>query len=371
MTKDYITKIQDVDGLTANEKNMLEKVCETFNFQASKYYLSLIDWTNPYDPLRRMVIPDIQELIEWGRLDASDEFNYTILPGLQHKYNSTALMLISNACASVCRYCFRKRIFMRESMDLLQDLDHAMEYIKRHGEITNVLLSGGDPLMLPTSAISEVVERIRRIDHVQVARIGTKMLSYNPLRILNDSELVELFNNYSSASKAMYIMTHFTHPNEITDVALEAANKLRRSGAILANQTPLIKGVNDHPQVLAELFRRLSSVGIPPYYVFQCRPSTGNLPYSIPIEEGYAIFERARSLVSGLGKRARFVMSHSTGKIEVVGKTDVFVYFKYHRAAEDMDTGRFMVLRSNPSARWFDDYQEMVHNEVFVETASA
>jgi L-lysine 2,3-aminomutase len=166
-------------------------------------------------------------------------------------------------------------------------------------------------------------------------------------------------------------MTHFSHPRELTNIALEAVSKLRKAGAVMANQTPLLRGINDNPQVLAELFRRLSFAGIPPYYVFQCRPASGNYPYAVPIEEGYKIFESARSLVSGLAKRARFVMSHSTGKIEVVGETDVFVYFKYHRAAEDLDTGKFMSLRRNPGACWFDDYQEMINQDDLITPASA
>ncbi len=118
--------------------------------------------------------------------------------------------------------------------------------------------------------------------------------------------------------------------------------------------------MNDDPRVLGALLAQLSFIGAVPYYIFQCRPALGNKPYSIPIEEAYEITEQAKSLVSGLAKRARFVMSHATGKIEITGKTEKLVYFKYHRAANDLDSGRFLVFKSNPNAYWFDDYDEII-----------
>lgn len=371
MSNRPITRVEEISELSEGDRKKLDIVCQHYRFRATSYYLSLIDWSNPKDPLRRIVVPDPEEMISWGRLDASEEQNYTVLPGLQHKYNSTALMLVSGDCACVCRYCFRKRIFMNGNSDALSDFDAAFDYINEHREITNALLSGGDPLRLSTARLDSIVTELGKIDHVRLTRIGTKMLSYDPLRILGDPDLFSMIEKHSASNRTIYVMTHFTHPREMTDLAMEAAQKLRKAGAILANQTPLLRGVNDNPQTLAELFRKLSFAGIPPYYIFQCRPASGNLPYSVPIEAGYTIFEKARSLVSGLGKRARFVMSHSTGKIEVVGMTDVFVYFKYHRAAEDLDTGKFMALRRNPDAYWFDDYQEMNHEDEIVTPASA
>jgi L-lysine 2,3-aminomutase len=113
---------------------------------------------------------------------------------------------------------------------------------------------------------------------------------------------------------------------------------------------------------LAELLARLSFIGVIPYYIFQCRPALGNKPYTVPIEEGCDIVEQAKSLVSGLAKRARYTMSHTTGKVEIVGRTKDYVYFKYHRAFRDEDSGRFMVFKSDPNAYWFDDYDEPVHD---------
>jgi lysine 2,3-aminomutase len=124
------------------------------------------------------------------------------------------------------------------------------------------------------------------------------------------------------------------------------------------NQTPLIKGVNDDPEVLAELFNQLSFIGVPPYYVFLCRPTLGNEPFAIPVEEGYEIFEKARNKCSGLAKRARLVMSHESGKIEMVGMSDGQVFFKYNRSVDIQNDASFLIFESNPDAYWFDDYHE-------------
>jgi len=148
----------------------------------------------------------------------------------------------------------------------------------------------------------------------------------------------------------------------LTEPAINSVHLLQKSGAIIANQTPLIRGLNDNPNVLAELLGKLSFIGAVPYYIFQCRPSLGNKPYTVPIEEGYQIIEQAKALVSGLAKRLRFVMSHSNGKIEIVGITKNRVYFKYHRAADDVDSGRFLVLKRNPNAYWLDDYDEIIRD---------
>ena len=171
-----------------------------------------------------------------------------------------------------------------------------------------------------------------------------------------------MINKYSNDRKKIYIMTHFVHPRELTDAAVEAVGLLQKAGAIISNQMPLIKGVNSKPQVLAELLAQLSFIGVVPYYIFQCRPALGNKTFTVPIEQGYEIIEQAKALVSGLAKRARFVMSHSTGKIEIIGKTEDLVYFKYHRAANDNNSGSFLILASNPNACWLDDYIEMIED---------
>ncbi|UCG57508.1 MAG: KamA family radical SAM protein [Phycisphaerales bacterium] len=355
----YFTKIEQLEQLTEQEAADLGKVAERFSFRSNGYYLSLIDWADPNDPIRTIVVPHMQELDEWGRLDPSDEKTYTVMPGVEHKYHSTALLLVSSVCEGICRYCFRKRVFIEPQSTCLRDIPAAMRYIREHREVTNVLLTGGDPLVLTTSKLEEIIRQLREIEHVEIVRIGTKVPAFNPYRILDDPGLLEMIETYSTEQKKIYVMTHFVHPKELTDVAVKAVHLLQKAGAVTANQSPLIRNLNDDPEVMAELLAKLSFAGIVPYYIFQCRPALGNKAYTVPIEEGYEIVERAKARVSGLAKRARYTMSHSTGKIEIIGKTKRFVHLKYHRAADDADSGRFLVFRCNPNAYWFDDYEEV------------
>ena len=303
-------------------------------------------------------MPDVDELNEWGELDASNEEKYTKVHGLEHKYTSTALLLVNEVCAAYCRFCFRKRLFMNENDEVTKDISAGLEYIKNNKEINNVLLTGGDPMILSTSKLEPIIKQLREIDHVKIIRIGTKVPAFNPFRILNDPSLLEMFRKYSTHEKKIYVMAHFNHPRELTSQAVEGLNALMDSGVTLVNQTPMVKGVNDDPDVLAELFSKLSFIGVPPYYVFLCRPTLGNETYSIPVEKGYEIFEKARIRCSGLAKRARLIMSHESGKVEVVGMTEDQIFFKYARAANEEDNARFLVFYRNPEATWFDDYKE-------------
>jgi lysine 2,3-aminomutase len=358
----YLTQIEKLEFLSEAEKDRLIPVTEKFDFRSNEYYLSLIDWDDPDDPIRRIIVPDLCELDEWGRLDPSNEQTYSVMPGLEHKYNSTALMLVSDVCEGICRYCFRKRLFIDNRDEYLRDPQAAFEYIRQHPEITNVLLTGGDPLILSPVKLEDIIRELMAIEHIRIIRLGTKVPAFNPYRIINEPALPEMIGKYSTDRKKIYIMTHFVHPRELTNAAVRAVNILQRAGAIVANQMPLIKGVNSDPEVLAELLANLSFIGAVPYYIFQCRPALGNRAFTIPIEQGYEIIEQAKSLVSGLAKRVRYVMSHSTGKIEIVGKTEDLVYLKYHRAANYLESGRFLVLASNPNAYWLDDYAEMIED---------
>ncbi|MEN6574798.1 MAG: KamA family radical SAM protein [Phycisphaerales bacterium] len=354
----HVTRVDQIERLSEQEKSALGKVSQRFAFHSNDYYLSLIDWEDPNDPIRRAIVPDTGEMDDWGRLDPSDEKTYTIMPGVEHKYNYTVLLLVSDVCGGICRYCFRKRVFMGSQTERLRDVPAAMEYVASQPQVTNVLLTGGDPLALATPELADIVGRLRKIEHVQIIRIGSRMPAFNPYRIIRDPALLDMIGQYSTSRKKLYIMTHFIHPRELTDAAVEAISLLQRAGAITANQAPLIRGVNDDPQVLAELLRKLSFVGDAPYYIFQCRPAVGNRVYTVPIEEGYEIVEQAKAHISGLAKRVRYVMSHSTGKIEVLTVAGGQTYLKYHRAADDKDNGRVLVFKSDPNACWLDDYNE-------------
>lgn len=354
----FITKIEHLDWLAPGEREALQAVAVKYPFRANEYYLSLIDWDDPEDPIRRIVVPHTEELEDWGDLDASEEYRYTHAPGLQHKYGETALILASEVCGAICRFCFRKRGFMKRDPGRGRDLDAAVEYVRAHPELTNVLLTGGDPLFLPTPRLESLVRRLREIPHVKILRIGSKMLAYNPYRVLDDPSLLEMFSRYSRPGRKMYVMTHFNHPRELTEQAVSAIDLLGRSGVVVANQTPILRGVNDDAAVLTELFRKLSFAGAAPYYVFICRPTAGNRRFAVPVERAYDLFQRAIMDCSGLAKRAKLVMSHSSGKIEVVGRTEDQIFFRYHRSADPKRESGFMVFKGNPEALWFDDYVE-------------
>jgi len=354
----YLTRIDQVPELGREVKARLRPVTERFVFRTNDYYQRLIDWGDPNDPIRRLVVPAEEELTEWGQLDASNEHTFTPVPGLEHKYKDTALLLVNDVCGAYCRYCFRKRLFMEDNDEVVRDVSAGLAYIREHREITNVLLTGGDPLIMSTRKLEPIIEKLRNISHVRIIRIGTKMPAFNPFRIIEDDSLHQMLRTYSTAEKRIYVMAHFNHPRELTGEARQGLDLLLKSGAIVVNQSPLIRGINDDVYTLARLFAELSFIGVPPYYIFQCRPTAGNKTYSVPVEGAYEIFARAQHHVSGLAKRARFTMSHWTGKIEVVAMTGDQIVFRYHCAADPENLGRVMIFQRNSRAHWFDDYRE-------------
>jgi KamA family protein len=351
----YVRDVERLEGIPPEVRERLAEVAERYPFRANDYYLGLVDWNDPADPIRRLVVPDEGELERFGSLDASGEAKNAVAPGVQHKYPHTVLFLVNEVCGAFCRYCFRKRLFQDDTGETSIDVTPGLRYVAARPQITNVLLTGGDPLMLNTRRLEEIVGGIRAIPHVGIVRIGTKMPAFNPYRILDDPELLAMFRRHSTPEKRIYVMAHFDHPRELTPAAVKAIGQLIEAGAMVVNQCPLIAGINDDPETLAELFRRLSFIGAPQYYLFQGRPTAGNAPFEIPIVRGYFLFEEAKKRVSGLAKRARFVMSHERGKIEVVGVTDTRIYLRFHRARNPAAEGRFLAFYRDDEARWLDD----------------
>lgn len=355
----YVSEISAIPELAAREIAELEKVANIYPFLSNKYYLNLINWEDKRDPMRRLIIPSPEEINtpEWGMLDPSNEYDYQIVQGIQHKYPDTALLLVSDQCFGLCRYCFRKRLFIGFSeYEIIEDYKIALDYIREHPEINNVLLTGGDPLTLDTRKLRQVISKLRQINHVEVIRIGTKSTAFYPSRITDDDKLPELIREFNTPQKRLYFMLHFCHPREITEEAIEAVRILLTSGAILCNQTPLVRGVNDDPEVLATLCKKLSYIGIAPYYFFQTRPTIGNKPYALPLTTSYQIFQESQKNISGTAKRARFVMSHKNGKIEVIGIDRANIYMKYHRTPDAEKSGKLMIAHRNDHGYWLEDF---------------
>lgn len=355
----YITKIEDIDGLSEDEKERLRKVAGNYAFRLNDYYLNLINWNDKADPIRRLVIPQEGELAEWGRLDASNEGSVTVEKGVQHKYATTVLLLVSEVCGAYCRYCFRKRLFMNENDESHPDVSEGLEYIRNHGEASNVLLTGGDPLLLSTRRLEKIIAGLREIDHVKIIRLGSKMPAFNPFRFINDHALLEVFRKYSLPDNRIYLMCHFDHPVELTEECREGLRLIQDAGIICVNQNPIIRGISDDPEVMAKLWNELSYIGVPQYYVFQGRPTAGNGPYEVPIVESYFKIEEAKKKCSGLAKRTKYVMSHESGKVEIIGVDDKHIYLKYHRAKSKEDEQRIIVCYRDDNAYWLDQLRPL------------
>lgn len=356
--KQNICTVEQLDKyakLSLSEKMNIQNSINRHPMSITNYYASLIDWGNPNDPLRKMSVPDAHELNLAGVYDTSGEFENTKMPGLQHKYSQTALVLATNRCALYCRYCFRKRLVGLPTKEVVEKFDDAAEYISCHKEINNVLISGGDPFILPTFVLERFLKKLGCIAHLNFIRIGTKIPVAFPDRILDDKSLLRLLKKYSLKNRRIYIVTQFNHPREITKKSIEAVNRLLDSGLILNNQSALLKGVNDMPHTLAELQNTLVKIGVNPYYVFQCRPvKRVKYRFQDTLYRGYYAIEAAKRMLNGHSKRFKYVMSHRSGKIEIVGITHKRIYFKYHQAKDPKKIGKFFSRKLDKSAGWLD-----------------
>jgi len=276
------------------EKRKLQKVIEKHPMFIPDYYARLIDWNEPADPIKTIIFPSLGELNIAGSYDTSGEKENTVLTGLQHKYRETALLLVTNRCAGYCRHCFRKRLVGIPTDETVKLFDKAVEYIKEHREITNVLVSGGDPLVLPTDVIEYFLSELSKIEHLEFIRFGSRMPVFYPMRIYKDGKLLAVFSRHSTPERRIYLVTHFNHPKEVTEEARKAVDALIRHGIVVSNQAVLLRGVNDDPEILATLMKEIVSAGVVPYYIFQCRPvKRVKTHFQVPLKKGYEIVEKA------------------------------------------------------------------------------
>ncbi len=363
----YLHDVNQLPYLSKKEKAELKKVADKFAFRTNEYYLSLIDWYNPDDPIRKLIIPHPEELNDWGSLDACNESSVTVRKGVQHKYQSTALLLVTEKCGGFCRYCFRKRLFLKHINEVTYDINEGINYIKEHPEINNVLLTGGDPMVMSTGYLKKILTALHQIEHVRIVRIGTKMPAFNPYRFINDPELMSVLKEHSPPDRRLYFVCHFDHPNELTDVCREAICRLQQAEVICVNQNPILRGISDNPATMAALWNELSYIGVPQYYIFQGRPTKGNESFEIPIVEAYFKIEEAKKKCSGLAKRVRYVMSHASGKIEIIGVDHNYIYLKYHRAKDIENEQRIVVCYRDDQASWLEQLKpvEGYANEFF------
>jgi len=354
-----IEQLKEYIKITPREEQKLKEVIGIHPMSITKYYMSLINKDDKNDPIRKIMIPSVAELDLVGSYDTSYEKENTKTVGLQHKYAQTALILFTNRCSAYCRYCFRKRLVGLPNNEIIKRFNDAVEYIENHNEINNILVSGGDPLMLPTVLIERLLKKLSKIPHINYIRIGSRVPAVFPDRILYDKSLLKMLKKYSSNTKKIYVVTHFDHPKEITKKSTNVIHKLIQSNVILNNQAVLLKGVNDNPDTLAELQSKLVKIGINPYYVFQCRPvKRVKNHFQVPLYKGYKVVENAKKRLDGLSKRFKYVMSHRTGKIEIVGIMGDEIHFKYHQAKNPNKIGIFFTRKLDKNAGWLDELEK-------------
>lgn len=226
-SKDLIENITDIGELEAKLRfdrrltQQMRELCEKFPMSVTRYYLSLIDWSDTDDPIRRMSIPTFLETDMSGEFDTSDEESNTVCQGVQHKYTESALILTTNRCFMYCRHCFRKRLVGRSDEEIAGNLESVVNYIREHTELTNVILSGGDAFTLPTCIIKHYLDVLSRMKHLDLIRIATRSPAVYPMRIYMDEELLACLKKYSG-KKQLYVVTQFNHPREITPEATAA-----------------------------------------------------------------------------------------------------------------------------------------------------
>ncbi|HNW67377.1 MAG TPA: lysine 2,3-aminomutase [Bacteroidales bacterium] len=282
--------------LTPEEEEGVAKSLQTLRMAITPYYLSLIDPNNPHCPIRRQAIPTAAELHQAAAdlLDPLHEDEDSPVPGLTHRYPDRVLFLITDQCSMYCRHCTRRRFAGQHDCESPSErIQKAIDYIARTPQVRDVLLSGGDALMVSDAMLESIIQRLRAIPHVEIIRLGTRTPVVCPQRITDD--LVNMLKKYHP----IWINTHFNHSNEITPEATEACAKMANAGIPLGNQSVLLRGVNDCVHTMKDLVRDLVKIRVRPYYIYQCDLSMGLEHFRTPVSKGIEIIENLRGHTSG------------------------------------------------------------------------
>ncbi len=288
-------EIEKVIPLTDSERKALN-TSGLFRVEVTPYFISLIDPNDPDDPIRRQIIPRAEEMQSFTAMmeDSLAEDRHSPVPGLVHRYPDRVLMLVTTQCASYCRYCTRARIVGDPAAQFSrQEFEMQIEYLKRTPQVRDVLLSGGDPLVLALKILAEILARLREIPHIEVLRIGSRVPVFMPMRV-ND-ELCEMLQKYHP----LWMNIHVNHPNEITKELAGATDKLTRAGIPLGNQAVLLAGVNDNVHIQRDLVQDLVRIRVRPYYLYQCDLVEGAGHFRTPVAKGIEIMEGLRGHTSG------------------------------------------------------------------------
>jgi lysine 2,3-aminomutase len=272
----------------------LRKVTEGYPMRINPYYLGLIKQSG--DPIWRQAVPDIQELNDNICMeDPLNEENLSPVPNLVHKYPDRALFLVHNQCAVYCRFCTRKRKVGTKEMHVsLDTIDAGLDYLRNTASIRDVLVSGGDPLLLENNRLDYILSSLRAIPHIAIIRIGSRVPCTLPMRVTE--KLAAIIKRYHP----IYINTHFNHPDEVTPEASIACNRLADAGIPLGSQTVLLKGVNDDPEIIKQLLYKLLQIRVKPYYLFQTDLTKGTNHFRTSIGKGLEIMQALIGHISGM-----------------------------------------------------------------------
>ncbi len=283
-------------NLTKDEEETIQKVLGHLRMAITPYYLTLIDPDNPKCPIRQQAIPFGSELIT-GKNDLYDplhEDHDSPVPGLTHRYPDRVLFLITDMCSTYCRHCTRRRFAGQKDAELkIEQIDEAIEYIRNHPEVNDVLLSGGDAFMASDERIEYILKKLREIDHVQVIRFGTRTPVVMPQRVTE--KLVNMLKKYHP----IWVNTHFNHADEITPESKHAIDLLADAGIPVGNQSVLLRGINDCVHVMRRLVKGLIAIRVRPYYIYQCDLSYGIEHFRTTVSKGIEIIEGLRGHISG------------------------------------------------------------------------
>ena len=282
--------------LTEEEEEGARQCLKTLRMAITPYYLSLIDPNDPHDPIRKQAIPTALELHK-ASADLEDplhEDTDSPVPGLTHRYPDRVLLLITDMCSMYCRHCTRRRFAGQSDNAMpMERIDKAIEYIRNTPEVRDVLLSGGDCLLVDDDVLEYIIKKLREIPHVEIVRLGSRTPVVLPQRIT--PELVGMLKKYHP----VWLNTHFNHPNEITEESSRACAMLADAGIPLGNQSVLLRGVNDCVHVMKKLVNELVKIRVRPYYIYQCDLSMGLEHFRTPVSKGIEIIEGLRGHTSG------------------------------------------------------------------------
>lgn len=291
-----VETLSRIINLTEEERESIGKVLNKFRMGITPYYASLMDPDDPQDPIRKQAVPSIMETHKSPAdlLDPLAENEDSPVPGLTHRYPDRVLFLITDQCAMYCRHCTRRRFAGQRDSEAPKDrIDRGIEYIKNTPQVRDVLLSGGDAFLVSDSKLEYIISRLREIPHVEIIRIGTRTPVVMPMRITDN--LVNMLKKYHP----IWLNTHFNHPREVTPEAAEACRKLADAGIPLGNQSVLLRGINDCPNIMKELVHKLVKIRVRPYYIYQCDLSTGIEHFRTKVSKGIEIIEALRGHTSG------------------------------------------------------------------------